>query len=494
MINNNEIIKKVINYKKLNSIRKNVNQSIRCELMIVIAISFAISFGFYGISNRVLREEVRDSEIIYRYDYIDSDATYTAQRIQESSSEITLQNDTFFKELFDGVIGTSPTAKAYITDLDGNVIHKSKNAIENKVDIFALIASNSLISDYRDNGMEKKIVYPVNVGNERAYFVYSDTPHAEIQENVYEVNHSFLVLILTGIVFVVTFIIITNRKVKYLDEIANGLRVIAKGDLDYRIDEKGHDEIRNIASNINNMAEEINKKILAERLAEKTKVDLITNVSHDLRTPLTSIMGYIGLVKEGRYGDEDTMKSYLDISFNKAEKLKVLIEDLFEYTKLNNDGIKINKIEVNLSEFLFQLIEELTPIFEENELTVVRKTLDENIIVKLDPDKMVRVFENLLTNAIKYSYKPGEIIVEVYRDDIYGIVAIRNKGNNISEEKISKLFDRFYRVDESRNAQTGGSGLGLAISKNIVELHDGQIWAECYKNDISFFVKLKTSR
>ena len=216
-------------------------------------------------------------------------------------------------------------------------------------------------------------------------------------------------------------------------------------------------------------------------------------MSHDLRTPLTSIMGYIGLIKEGRYENEETMKEYLGIAFNKAEKLKGLIEDLFEYTKLDNGGIKLNKSKVNLTEFLFQLTEELTPLFEENGLSIIKSATEDRIMVDLDADKMLRVFENLLTNSIKYSFKPGNIVIGVYESNGYATVAVRNKGETIPKEKLEKLFERFYRVEESRNTQTGGTGLGLAIAKNIVDLHEGQIWAECCGEDISFYVKLKIS-
>ena len=146
-------------------------------------------------------------------------------------------------------------------------------------------------------------------------------------------------------------------------------------------------------------------------------------------------MGYIGLVKEGRYENEETMKEYLNIAFNKAEKLKILIEDLFEYTKLNNEGIKLTKREVNISEFIFQLTEELTPLFEENGLSIIKSATEDKVIVNVDADKMVRVFENLLTNAIKYSFKPGKIVVGVYESNGYVTIAIRNKGNNIPPEK-----------------------------------------------------------
>ena len=278
---------------------------------------------------------------------------------------------------------------------------------------------------------------------------------------------------------------------KYLDEIAIGLKIIASGNLNYRIEERGTDEIKNIAYNINYMAKEIGEKINIERDAEKTKTDLITNVSHDLRTPLTSVMGYIGLVIQKRYKDENEMNEYLNIASNKAERLKVLIDDLFEYTKYNNNGITLNKSQVNLSEFLSQLIEELMPILDENNLSVYKKFECEKAIVQIDPIKMLRVFENLLTNAIKYAYKPGEVVIALYEKENKAVVVFRNKGDHLSKEKTDKLFDRFYRVDESRNTSTGGAGLGLAISKNIVELHGGKIWADSVGNNISFYVELE---
>ena len=202
-------------------------------------------------------------------------------------------------------------------------------------------------------------------------------------------------------------------------------------------------------------------------------------------------MGYIGLVKDGKYESEEVMREYLDIAFNKSTQLKDLIEDLFEYTKLNNSGIQLNKSKVNIIEFLSQLIEEYIPVFEESNLEVKKRFVDDNSIVEIDASKMVRVFENLFSNAIKYSFKPGEVIVSVYENNDYVNIVIKNKGENIPKEKVERLFDRFYRVDESRNSNNKGTGLGLAISKNIVELHDGLIWAECVGNDVSFFVKLK---
>ncbi|MGH4124677.1 MAG: sensor histidine kinase [Clostridium sp.] len=291
-------------------------------------------------------------------------------------------------------------------------------------------------------------------------------------------------------VFIIIFLLLTRKKMKYIEEISNGLLEISKGNLNYRVAQKGSDELAGLATHINYMASELNEKIEKERRAEKTKIELITNVSHDLRTPLTSIMGYIGLVKDKKYVDEVQMDEYMNIAYNKSENLKILIEDLFEYTKLTNETIALNKEEVALNELLDQLTEELVPIFEENNLTVEREISKEKIMVNLDINKILRVFENLMMNAVKYSLKPSIVKVRLYKDKSNVIVSIENKGAKIPEEDLEKLFERLYRQDKSRAASTGGSGLGLAIAKSIVNLHGGEIWAECKDENIRFFVKL----
>lgn len=293
--------------------------------------------------------------------------------------------------------------------------------------------------------------------------------------------------------FIITFLLLTRKKMKYIEEISNGLLEISKGNLNYRVAKKGSDELAGLANYINYMASELNKKNEKERKTEKTKNELITNVSHDLRTPLTSIMGYIGLVKDKKYVDDAQMDEYMTIAYNKSEKLKILIDDLFEYTKLTNETITLNKEEVALNELLNQLTEELVPIFEENNLIVEREISKEKLIVNVDINKILRVFENLIMNAIKYSNKPSIVKVRLYKDKSDVIVSIENQGPQIPKEDLEKLFERLYRQDKSRTSSTGGSGLGLAIAKNIVLLHGGKIWAECEDENIRFFVKLKIS-
>lgn len=470
-------------------IKKKIEKSIRFELMMVIGICFLIAFIFYSFTNNLLKREYTEPKITYDYDSIERTASDLAKQI-ESEKNLSLKDKDKIDEILKNV---SSGDKSYITDLDGKVLYKTTNVVEENIDIYSALKNAMTNVNYEKIGevKEKNYIMPLKIGTERIYLIYAKIPEATITYNTINTSNSSLALILTFIVFIVSFVIITNNKMKYLDEIAIGLKIIASGNLNYKIQEKGTDEIKNIAYNINYMAKEIGEKINAERNAEKTKTDLITNVSHDLRTPLTSVMGYIGLVLQNRYKNEDEMKEYLNIAFSKAERLKLLIEDLFEYTKLNNNGITLTKTKVNLSEFLSQLIEELTPLFDENKLTVYRKFESEKSYVLIDTVKMLRVFENLITNAIKYSYKPGEILLGLYEKENNVIVVFRNKGDHLSKEKAEKLFERFYRLDESRNTNTGGSGLGLAISKNIVELHEGKIWAESVGDNISFYVQLK---
>ena len=467
---------------------RRIEKSIRFELMVVFAICFVASYLFYGFANNMLAKNRTITRIEYDSGQIQSNAYSIAKNLSgEHGYEVNgLDDENAIKEILNNY--NNGKAKIYLTDLDGKILYKVNGDVQDKLDIYNILDRSNNI---QDEGAERVVIYPVKIEGDRAYLIYYETPTPYLSYDYYTDTNSFLALVLSVIIFISIFIIVTNKKMKYIEEIASGVRIISSGDLSYRVEEKGKDEIKNLAENINNMASEIESRIEAERRAEKTKSELITNVSHDLRTPLTSVMGYIGLIKDGKYEDEAMMKEYLNIAFNKSNQLKELIEDLFEYTKLNNRGIILDKNKVNIVEFLSQIIEEYIPVFEENQIEVVKRFVDEKSIVEIDAGKMVRVFENLFSNAIKYSFKPGEVVVSTYENNGYVNIVIKNKGENIPKEKVERLFDRFYRLDEARNSNTKGSGLGLAISKNIVELHKGKIWAECVGNDVSFFIKLK---
>lgn len=472
-----ERLKEILNYTY-----KKIQESVRFELVIVFTICFLLSTIFYSFANRILAKNETVSNLAYDIDSIKVRASNLAETIN-NDSEIDIASTL---EMY-----SNTNNKIFITDLDGKILFKVNSDIEEKLDIYNILYK---INTVDSTSAEQAFLYPIQIEDDKMYLIYYETPEAYIVYDYYTNENAFLSLVLSVIIFISLFIIITNKKMKYIEEIELGLRVISNGNLSYRIEEKGNDEIKHLARNINNMAKEINDRIESERNSEKTKNELITNVSHDLRTPLTSIMGYIGLVKDGKYENESVMKEYLNIAFNKSNQLKDLIDDLFEYTKLNNNGVELYKKNINIVDLLSQIIEEYIYILEDNNLEIKTDFRSENNILEVDPSKMVRVFENLITNAVKYSYKPGVIKISTYENKDSIFIKVTNNGDNISKEKLEKLFDRFYRIDEARNSNVKGSGLGLAISKYIVGLHDGEIWADSINNEISFYVKLNISK
>lgn len=300
-----------------------------------------------------------------------------------------------------------------------------------------------------------------------------------------------LVYLASGVgVFVLCFLLMSNRHIKYIKYIAREVKLIAGGNLEKSLKIKGNDELAELCININTMSKELKNKFEYERELERTKAELITNVSHDLRTPLTPIIAYLDILRHEKFSTKEEEKEYLNSSYNLSIKLKKLIDELFEYTKLSSKEVVLELVEVDICPILNQIVGEYAPMFESKGLRVVSQISNEELLVKIDVEKMVRVFENILSNAEKYSYKPSDIIVKTDNKGDNVVISISNKGEHLEQDKLNRMFEKFYRVDISRSSNIEGSGLGLAISKKIVELHHGQIWAECDGEIIIMNIKL----
>lgn len=293
------------------------------------------------------------------------------------------------------------------------------------------------------------------------------------------------------VVFIVSFLLIINREVKYIKYITRQVKTIADENFGSTLEIRGNDELAELCKSINSMSLELKNKFENEREIENTKTELITNVSHDLRTPLTAIIGYLDILKNKKYKSKEEAEEYVTTTYNLSVKLKRLIDELFEYTKLSSNDITLEFTDVDLGNILNQMLGEYTPIFESKNLKTI-KHIDEDISVKVDIEKIVRVLDNILSNAEKYSIKPSEIIVSTTKKENAALISIANKGEHINPEKLNKIFEKFYRVDTSRSNNVEGSGLGLAISKKIIELHNGEIWAECHGDMITVSIKIPT--
>ncbi len=290
---------------------------------------------------------------------------------------------------------------------------------------------------------------------------------------------TLLLILIGGIViafflFTAYFLYFTKRFSTYMAHIKDGITKLSVGNFDTKIEVKYDDELTDIAKNLNKMAGDIKSVIENERKSEEKKNELITNVAHDLRTPLTSIIGYLDLVAREDITSE-VQKKYIKIAYDKSKRLEKMIEDLFSYTKFEFGEVKLYEDSVDLVKMMEQLLDEFYPSFEENSMEYAFRTNQPNVIIQADGNMLARAFANLIGNAIKYGASGKNIILCVKKEIKSVSVSVINYGQVIPEEELSNVFDKFYRVDPSRSEEKGGSGLGLAIAKNIIEMHHGTI-------------------
>lgn len=302
------------------------------------------------------------------------------------------------------------------------------------------------------------------------------------------VNVAYLGLFVGVGIFLATFILLVNRKVKYIKFLTKEVKVIKEEGFGKTIKVVGGDELSELCKSINNMSIELGEKIENEKRIEKNKNELITNISHDLKTPLTSIVGYLELLNN-KDMDENIRDEYISIAYNKSLRLKSLVNELFEYTKLASNDIKLEKNIVNIAMLLNQAVGESIISFSEKNIEVILDNPYNEVLCNVEAVQILRVFENLISNAEKYSDSNSKFKVSLKTIDKKVLISFVNKCEDIKEKELSRLFERFYREDKSRNKE--GTGLGLAIVKRIIELHEGNITVQKIGNDIKFDIILK---
>ncbi|MFB6363202.1 sensor histidine kinase [Paenibacillus elgii] len=281
------------------------------------------------------------------------------------------------------------------------------------------------------------------------------------------------------------------RNHRYLIHIIEDVQRIAAGDFAHKVPVQSIGELGQLAGNINHVVERLKTSLDEERRAESTKNELITNVSHDLRTPLTSITGYLGLIEQDRYRDEVELRYYVNMAYEESQRLYQLIQDLFEYTRLSNiTGATIQKAPINLVEMMRQLFAQFQLQLQEAGIEQHMTFYESQLLVMADGNKLRRVFENLISNAIKYGSEGKYLEVLGFKEGSEAVIQIINYGETIPQTDLPHIFERFYRVEKSRATHTGGSGIGLAIAKSIVELHGGTISASSDEERTVFTVRL----
>lgn len=289
------------------------------------------------------------------------------------------------------------------------------------------------------------------------------------------VSFMLVTVIATICFFIIYFLLFIKRIVKDMTYISDRIIDIADGKSDEKIIIERQDEIGEIAGRINEMTEQINQLITSERDALQSNKDLIACVAHDLRTPITSVKGYLDLALDTKHYDLEQRQKYVRIAQTKANRLEYLIHDLFNYTKLTSGEITLHRSKIDLVQLVEQMVEEFYPLFQEEELECTTKYNISYLEMNMDGELIARAVQNLLSNAIKYGKDGKHVYVELECLEQEVQIRVTNYGLVIPEESIKHLFDKFYRVERSRNVKTGGTGLGLNIAQEIVHLHGGRI-------------------
>ena len=252
-------------------------------------------------------------------------------------------------------------------------------------------------------------------------------------------------------------------------------------------------ELKEIETRLNHLKLECEKNERLAKESEQRKNDLIVYLAHDLKTPLTSVIGYLELLKDTPDLSIELRMKYTNITLDKAYHLEDLMNEFFEIAKFNDSNIVLMKKNLNLKFMLEQLVDEFFPLANEQNKEIVIDC-DEGINCYADPDKLSRVFNNVIQNAISYSFENTKIIINAFCENGLITVSIQNEGYTIPENKLASIFEKFYRLDDSRSTSNGGAGLGLAIAKEILNLHGGTIQAKSKDNKTTFILTIPQNK
>lgn len=299
-------------------------------------------------------------------------------------------------------------------------------------------------------------------------------------------NKVFFMILGFLLLFSLFFYVALSKMTRYLEQVEDGIEnIISASDQPIRL----ITELKPIEDRLNEIKETLRSQEEEAEKLEQRKNDILLFLAHDLKTPLTSVVAYLSMLDSHPEMPAEERAKYTQISLEKANRLGDLLKEFFESIKLNLQDIELDKVDIDLTMMLEQIADELYGVLQEKMLTC-KMEAEEEILIEGDPDKLARVFDNILRNAIAYCREKSVLLIQAAKEENQVRICFENEGDTIPEESLKRIFDKFYRADAARSSSTGGAGLGLAIAKEIVELHKGQIIAESSGGKTRFIVTL----
>ncbi|WP_300348796.1 HAMP domain-containing sensor histidine kinase [Clostridium sp.] len=306
---------------------------------------------------------------------------------------------------------------------------------------------------------------------------------------------SYGMIIIYIFLFIISLVIysrLTSKTfTKPLDKLMNGVRKIGSGDYSTRIKIEKNNEFEELGEAFNNMASKIEEERKLKEKSEKLRKDFIRNIAHDLKTPLSSVVGYSNIIKNTKDLDKKTLIKYVEIIEKNGERANEMIMELFEFYTIQSSGFILDKKRHDLSEFLRNLIADYLYLLEEKNFKFDFDICEEEIFLDFDSKKLERALGNLIINSIKYNKEETEFLIKLYKENNIAKIIISDNGIGLSEDIKKDIFNPFVRGEKSRNSKSGGSGLGLTITKEIVEKHGGRIYLSNHPlNGCNFIIEL----
>lgn len=299
-------------------------------------------------------------------------------------------------------------------------------------------------------------------------------------------NQQIVIIIALLIFLLVNFLVVEVYALQKISQVFSQMKILFQKDNKKISLDESLKELEDDFNALKQESLENEKKVIKET---QHKVDMIAYLAHDIKTPLASVIGYLNLIEENAKMPKDKQEKYIHLTLDKAYRLETLINEFFDIAKLNQTDNPLNKEDIHLHYLLEQMKEEFYPITSQKN-QIIALEIAEDFLIYADANKIARVFNNILKNAFYYGYENTSIHIQSYQDNLYNHIKFTNQGPTIPKEKLDKIFEQFYRLDESRSSRTGGSGLGLSIAKMIVQQHQGFIKVISENNQTSFDVMI----